>query len=307
MAQLNFRNQTVLITDASTLISRELATLFAHRGANLVLNYPSDHAGSRLSLGTRDNVYEISEISEKAEEIVGAAISRYGSLHILINTSTFRSGGPPDNLSATETWSLLRQLEIDGSYRYAKAAWPHLRKQKFGRIIQTGSLPTGTGVAEITARFAIFGLMQTLVREGSKYNITFNILSAPGFDPILKGGRQEARTSPVSTIASVAAILSHRSTQPLSGAILECGDSSVSRLRWERGSGLLLNPEVGFTSGVLRREWTRMDDFSASTFSTAPADMGSMIKKAQLQPANELTELLQFDGKVVIVTGAASG
>ena len=36
-------------------------------------------------------------------------------------------------------WDLIYKVHVLGAYKCARAAWPHFRKQKYGRVINTAS------------------------------------------------------------------------------------------------------------------------------------------------------------------------
>lgn len=38
-----------------------------------------------------------------------------------------------------QDWDLIMKVHVVGAYKCAKAAWPHFRKQKYGRVINTAS------------------------------------------------------------------------------------------------------------------------------------------------------------------------
>lgn len=87
----------------------------------------------------------------------------------------------------------------------------------------------------------------------------------------------------------------------------EIGKTNVSRLRWERGEGVSLNPELNFTAGALEQQWQGLDDFSRKQYSTASMDFGRMLHLTKRLPANKVTRNPDFIGRVVLVTGGASG
>lgn len=67
------------------------------------------------------------------------------------------------------------QVHVKGAFSVTKAAWPHFRKQKFGRIINTASaagIYGNFGQANYSAaKMSLVTFTKTLALEGAKYNI----------------------------------------------------------------------------------------------------------------------------------------
>jgi NAD(P)-dependent dehydrogenase (short-subunit alcohol dehydrogenase family) len=42
-------------------------------------------------------------------------------------------------LNILQEFDLVKSVHLDGAFSCTKAAWPHFRKQKFGRVINTAS------------------------------------------------------------------------------------------------------------------------------------------------------------------------
>src|SRR4051812_34217416 len=83
-----------------------------------------------------------------------------------------------------EDWDLIIKVHVRGAYKCARAAWPHFRKQKFGRVINTASAAGLFGSFGQTnysaAKLAMVGFTETLAKEGAKYNIHANVIAPIG-------------------------------------------------------------------------------------------------------------------------------
>ena len=73
-------------------------------------------------------------------------------------------------------WDIIYKVHMLGAYKCCKAAWPHMTKQKYGRIIMTSSssgLYGNFGQANYAAQkmgLVCFGY--TLAKEGAKKKST---------------------------------------------------------------------------------------------------------------------------------------
>ena len=81
----------------------------------------------------------------------------------------------------------------------------------------------------------------------------------------------------------------------------------ASKLTWERSSPVGLNPDKNFTVDALEKQWSKMGDFTNAETPDGPMDLERLLKVSQALPGSDSVERTRFDGKVVIVTGAASG
>ena len=75
---------------------------------------------------------------ENGDRIVDTAIKAFGRIDILINNAGILRDVSFKNMK-DEDWDLVMKVHVKGAYKCARAAWPHFRKQKYGRVINTAS------------------------------------------------------------------------------------------------------------------------------------------------------------------------
>ena len=75
---------------------------------------------------------------EFGEKIVETAIKNYGRVDIVVNNAGILRDVSFLNMKDLD-WDLIMKVHLKGAYSVTKAAWPHFRKQKYGRVIMTSS------------------------------------------------------------------------------------------------------------------------------------------------------------------------
>jgi multifunctional beta-oxidation protein len=108
---------------------------------------------------------------------------------------------------------------------------------------------------------------------------------------------------------SAAVSIIERSMKDWTGLLFRLEDSSLCKMRWERSNQVLLNPNQGSLTASALLSWKgNFEHFLPPNFAQKPADYAEIIQNAKKTPlvvAN--TSEPNFKGKVVVVTGAASG
>lgn len=246
------------------------------------------------------------------EAIIKTAIDNFGRVDVLINNAGILRDISFKNMK-DQDWDLIMKVHVQGAYKCARAAFPHFRKQKYGRVISTASaagLFGSFGQCNYSAaKLALVGFTETLAKEGLKYNILCNTI-AP-----IAGSRMTATVMPPEVlellkpefVVPLVAVLVHPSNDSETGSIFEVGGGHIAKMRWERAKGALLKADDSFTPGALLKKWDNVSDFSEPSYPTGPANFMELLEDAQKLPANPDAEKIDFKGKVCLVTGGGAG
>jgi NAD(P)-dependent dehydrogenase (short-subunit alcohol dehydrogenase family) len=247
VSEYRFDGRVAVVTGAGRGIGRAYARLLAARGASVVVNdlgastggsgadaAPAAAAVEEIVAAGGEAVADTSDVSAPAggQALVGAAVERFGRLDILVNNAgIIRWAGMPE----VDEDNLARHLavHVGGSFNTARAAWPHMVEQGYGRIVMTTSagvfgLPNNTSYA--TAKGAVIGLTRSLTVAGAEHGITVNCI-APGAMTRMAGPGGEDASPEMSPdlVAPMVALLAHEEC-PVSGEIYAAGFGRFARI-----------------------------------------------------------------------------
>ena len=187
---LNLRDKTAVVTAASHGIGKACAMRLAQEGANVVICA----RGQEALVKTTE---EISAATGQQVEWVQADLTKSGDIDILIDATTVafgdidilvtNGGGPKrgDFMALEESdWKSAYDGLLMSTVRLIRAAIPHMRNSKSGRIINLTSVavlqPIDGLMLSNAMRAAVTGMAKTLARELAPVNITVNNV-APGY------------------------------------------------------------------------------------------------------------------------------
>jgi NAD(P)-dependent dehydrogenase (short-subunit alcohol dehydrogenase family) len=192
--------RVAVVTGAGRGIGRAHATLLASLGAAVVVcdvgaaldgsghdaTFASAVVDEIVAAGGRA-VADSSDIATFAggEHAVRAALEAFGRIDIVVNNAGLVGASGIDEVTEA---ALARVMAVNfvGSIGTARAAWPHLREQGWGRIVNTVSevaldtrIPGGGGIGYGAAKAAVWSATLSLAEEGRAHGITVNAVS-PG-------------------------------------------------------------------------------------------------------------------------------
>ena len=169
------KDRVIVMTGTSGALGRAVADMAIERGALVATLERSATAtiatASRLGLGGIDLLH-----GDQAAKAMKAVAERFGRIDALVNIAgafafeTVAEGAP-------ETWQRLHDANLMTALNASRAAIPHLRKSRAGRIVNLGAigaLHPGAGMGPYAAsKAAVHRLTEALAAE-LKGSITVN-------------------------------------------------------------------------------------------------------------------------------------
>jgi NAD(P)-dependent dehydrogenase (short-subunit alcohol dehydrogenase family) len=241
-------HRCVIVTGAAHGLGRSVAQRLLGDGWCVVAADVSDTVGEHFAAGTFDGRVRaaIADIAlpDTAEGLVRAAMASYGRLDAVVNNAGI--GGPSGDLDSVSMDDVVHTLDVNllGPVRLCRAAIPHLKARRSGRIVNVGSLfadqPVVGGSAYIMSKAAIRSLTHCLALELGPDGITVNTV-APGFMMTRMHEEEVAAQARAAGIDTAERMLQLRNSVPLRRH--GDGDDVAGAVTW------LLSDDAAYVTG----------------------------------------------------------
>ena len=221
---LDFSDRVAIVTGAGGGLGREHALALARRGAKVLVNDPGAAVDGRGASSAAEKVVQdieamggiamASHISvtdfDAVQAMVEQVMTAWGQVDVLVNNAGILRDKSFAKMDLADFRSVI-DVHLMGAVHCAKAVWPHMQAQNYGRILMTTSssgLYGNFGQSNYSAaKLALVGLMQTLAIEGAKHGICVNSLAPTAATRMTEGLMPEAVLAALKPEAVVPAML----------------------------------------------------------------------------------------------------
>ena len=185
---MDFQHRVAIVTGVGHGFGRAICHELAARGAVV---YGCDRNEAELAETAALTGVATERVDVTDEEAVARFVARVaaqeGRIDILVNNAGGVAGqvGRPVESVSTDDFNRVLQVNLHGAFYFVRAAAPHMKARRYGRIVNissgAGRTYSLTGIqAYASAKHALVGLTRQEAMELGPFGITVNCI-APGF------------------------------------------------------------------------------------------------------------------------------
>jgi len=183
------KQQTVLVTGASSGIGKGVAQYFLDRGDNVIISSLTKDKLEKvfLELGGGGNLAMVVgdiTLKETSEQMVRVAVEKFGSVDVLVHSAGIFEGKPFLDVDKAYLDRLI-DISLKAPFYTMQSAIAQMVKQKYGVVINIGTSLDKHAIVEMSHSAQVVGKAGVnsftvhLAAEFGKYNIRVNTV-APG-------------------------------------------------------------------------------------------------------------------------------
>ncbi|MCH5198678.1 MAG: SDR family oxidoreductase [Oscillospiraceae bacterium] len=194
MKQLS--EKVAIVTGAGQGIGKGIALVLARRGVKVVCTgrriEPIEETVSQIKAEGGEGFAMTCDSAdrERVNEVVKKTVETYGSIDVIVNNGQAIVSSASVEDTSYENMLLAWQSGTIGSLNYMQAAFPYMKEQNEGRIINFASATGMFGIAGQLAyasnKEAVRGLTKVAAKEWGQYGICVNVVLPGAESPAAK-------------------------------------------------------------------------------------------------------------------------
>jgi NAD(P)-dependent dehydrogenase (short-subunit alcohol dehydrogenase family) len=212
--------------------------MFADEGAAVVVLDRAPHAPDALPDGIG---YVCADITDDAavRTAVTSAVDTLGGLDVLVNNAGIGAQGSVEQ-STDDDWHTVLDVNVVGTARVSRAAWPHLRKSEHAAVVNTSSIAATAGLPQravyAASKGAVLALTRAMAADGMPDGIRVNAVNPGTADTPWVGRLLDSAPDPAAERAALEARQPH-------GRLVSADEIAHAAL-------YLASPRAGSTTGA---------------------------------------------------------
>ncbi|WP_329004939.1 SDR family oxidoreductase [Kribbella sp. NBC_00709] len=222
MGYLDFRDQVVVVTGASSGIGAAAAVGFAETGASVALHYHRNEEGAKHTVGAVQTAGGTASLHQadladpkSADAFIDAVLAQHGRIDVLVNNAGDLVNRSPIADVPDEEFHRILDVNLTSVFALSRRIVPVFRAQGGGSIINVTSIAGRTGgaggsVVYATSKGAVSTFTRGLAKELAPEGIRVNAI-APG---VIKTPFHERHTADAQMQAMLGAIPMGRTGTP---------------------------------------------------------------------------------------------
>jgi len=190
---MRLKDKVAIVTGGAKGLGRAFALKLAEEGAGVMVATRKDMANLEQTvrqikdLGGKAGMFQ-ADVARETDTLAmaEATIKAFGRIDILINNAAIYDGIKRKAFHEIDPdeWDLVMEVNVKGAFLAARAVFPYMKAQGYGKIVNLSSEVFFTGshgfAHYVTSKGGIIGLTRALAVELGPHNICINCV-APGF------------------------------------------------------------------------------------------------------------------------------
>lgn len=172
------KDKVAIVTGAASGIGFATAEMLTKEGVYVVMADVNEAQLAAAAKKTGADAFA-ADLSKRdgCRELADFALKKYGRIDILVNVAGIQNVAAIEDFPE-DRWDFMISLMLTAPFLLTKYAWPSMKQNGWGRIINLNSIhglvASEFKSAYVSAKHGLMGLTKTAALEGGAYGITVN-------------------------------------------------------------------------------------------------------------------------------------